>query len=493
MAATDPNADIARRTASGSLYSIGASAVTLVLGFTRATLLLRLLLPEHFGVTTLALFYLNLATQMFGFGYDNALIHRKDADDAVRGVYYTLRLGAIVLSVALLAAMLPVLRFFYPDEPLLLPVLLAYMGVLFLRGFNLTQGTILSKRLAFRELAISDVVSSAVMTVVAPTMAWLGYGAWAIVGEQLSGAIARFVMVNIIFRAWTPRLVWDRQIAGWFFSFGRKVWVSSTLVFLLDRFDDWFIGTFLGTVPLGFYSPAYEYARYPRRAIANPILSVFFPVFAQLQDDRLRLSRAFFRATSLMVRLGGLFSLLFVFTAPEFIPWLLGEKWLPMVTTFQLMIVYTFLDPLSLAANNLLTATGRPEAVMRARIVQMVVFIPAVFLLGNWLGIEGVALAADLMVLTGAALLFWQTRRVADYSSRALWLWPAVAMALTGLLVLLADPLWRPLPAVGRMLLKGALIPLPYLAVLWLMEREQLRAGRDMIWGMIRPMLKRRR
>src|SRR5690606_28345597 len=106
-------------------------------------------------------------------------------------------------------------------------------------------------------------------------------------------------------------------------------------------FDDWWVGTFLGSNPLGFYSRAYEFARYPRRAIANPVLSVFFPAFAQLQDDRERLSRAFFRPTSLMVRAGGLLSLIFVSVAPEFIRIFLGEKWIPMQLAFQLMIVYT--------------------------------------------------------------------------------------------------------------------------------------------------------
>ena len=85
--------------------------------------------------------------------------------------------------------------------------------------------------------------------------------------------------------------------------------------------------------------------------VGNPILAVFRPTYARLQDDRQRLSRAFFRATSVIIRVGGLFSLIFILTAPEFIPLILGEQWLPMLLTFQLMIIYTFLDPVSLSAS----------------------------------------------------------------------------------------------------------------------------------------------
>ena len=110
---------------------------------------------------------------------------------------------------------------------------------------------------------------------------------------------------------------------------------------------------------LGFYSKAYEFSRYSRRVVATPIISVFFPTFAAIQDDRLKLSRAFFRATSLMIRAGAFFSLLIVLLAPEIFTLFLPDVWQPMLLTFQLMMVYTLLDPITLAPHRLLLATGR--------------------------------------------------------------------------------------------------------------------------------------
>ena len=49
---------IAGKTVQGSLYSGGAAIVTFTLGFVRAVLLARLLLPEHIGVVALAFFLL---------------------------------------------------------------------------------------------------------------------------------------------------------------------------------------------------------------------------------------------------------------------------------------------------------------------------------------------------------------------------------------------------------------------------------------------------
>lgn len=486
---SNKNDDIAGQTVRGSFYSVAASGVTLSLGFVRAVLLARLLLPEHFGIATLALFFLNLTARIRGLGIDNALIHRKEVDERVLSTYFSLRLGLVFGSLGILAALIPVITRFYPDMPLLGAVLFAYIGIGVVKAFNTVQVTILNKNLAFRHLAVTDVVSSITMTVVAPFLAWQGWGVWSLVAEQFSGIFVRAVAIWVFYRAWRPRLGWDPEIVRWFWRFGVKVWLGSNLNFLLDRFDDFWIGTILGKTPLGFYSRAYEFAGYPRRAVATPVLSVFFPTFARLQDEPLRLSRAFFRVTSLMVRVGFWFSLVFILAAPEFIQLLLGERWLPMLMTFQLMIVYTLLDPLAMGASNLLMAVGYPNLIVRTRAVQFVLFVPAVVLLGDLAGIEGVAVAADLMVLSGTILLFFYSRRFVDYSMRALWLWPAVSLLVAGGAVLALTPFWGELATWSALFGKGLLITGLYWGLLWLMERDQLRSGWRMIWGLMRPRL----
>lgn len=487
--ASNGNDDIARVTVHGSLYSVASSGVTLVLGFVRAVLLARLLLPEHFGVAALALFFLNLAGQLRSFGFDNALIHKKDANEQVLSTYFTLRMGLALGTLVLLVASVPVITRFYPDMPLLGPVLLAYVGISVFKAFNAVQVTILNKQLAFRYIAITDVLSSVTMTIVAPYLAWQGWGVWSIVAEQFSGIFMRTLSIWIFYRPWRPRIGWDRDIARWFWDFGVKVWMSGNLNFLLDRFDDFWTGTFLGKTPLGYYSKAYEFAGYPRKVVANPLVSVFFPTFARLQDEPIRLARAFFRMTSLMLRFGFWFSLVFVIGAPEFIRLFIGEKWLPMVVTFQLMIVYTLFDPLVSSASSLLTAIGQPGLIVRTKLAQAFVFIPSVIAFGSFAGIEGVAIAADIMLFVGGILLFYHTRQYITYSMRALWLWPTVALVITGAVALASSSLWAMLPTWAILVSKAALITILYWSLLFASERKQLIAGFDMIWGLIRPRL----
>jgi O-antigen/teichoic acid export membrane protein len=206
--------------------------------------------------------------------------------------------------------------------------------------------------------------------------------------------------------------------------------VASNLSYLLDRFDDFWIGTVLGKVPLGLYSRAYEFAHYPRRVLANPLVTVFTPVFARLQNDRLRLSQAFFRAAYVILRSGFLVAGAFGLVMPEFIHHVIGDKWLPMLWTFRLMLVYTVLDPILLLVGGLLLAVGRPRELRNATVVQTLFFVPAV-ILGAWLGgINGVALAADGMLLIGAFWLYRPLRQAVDFSFNRLVTWPALALAV---------------------------------------------------------------
>lgn len=490
---TDKNQNIARRTASGSIYSISASIITIILGFVRTTLVLRILFPEDVGLSASALLYVNLIFLIFTFGFDAAYIHRPQVDESVRRTYFTLRFVSGLLAGLATILFIPLITNFFPEYQLLGWVMFGYTTIYILRAFTFPQVTMLNKKMAFRQLTTIDVISSILMTITAPTLAWFGWGVWSLVAEQFIGTFGRTLLIVFYYRPWSIRFGWNRELAHWFWDYGKRIWHISNLSFLINSFDDWYTVTFLGLNAAGFYAKAYEYAGYPRRVIANPLLSVFYPTFSHLQDDRPRLSRAFFRATSLMVRGGVLLSLLLIFTAPEFILLLVGEKWAPMTATFQLMIIYTLLDPLNNAAKNLLAATGHPGMVLRARIFQAIVFVPAVLLLGHYFNINGVAIAANIMILMGAIWLFAKTRVVVDYSQRALWFWPLFSMAVTAVLVLALNPLWSQVASWLAFLGKLGFITAVYGILLWLTEREQLRHGREMIWGIIAPMLTERR
>jgi len=479
--------NIAGRTISSSFYSLVAATITLSFGLIRFILLLYFLLPEDFGVVTQAMLFIALAAQLRLPGLDLAIIQRQAVDETVRRTYFSMKMGFLVVSVLLMAIAVPYIGQVYSAMPLLTGILLALLGIEIIKGLNSIQEALLRRELEFKLIAVADVTSAIAMTIITPYLAWKGYGAWSLVAEAFVGQIARGCIVWIFARIWWPKPGWNRDAAIDLWQFSSKLWGNSTLNFITDRFDDFWIGRLLGSQSLGYYSRAYEAARYPRRIIATPLVTVFYSTYARLQGDKQRLSQAFFRLTSLMVRASFGFSLIFILLAPEFI-FLLGDTWQPMLVPFQLMIVYTLLDPLSVGAGDLLIAIGRPDLPFRTKIFQVIIFIPAVILLGSWLGIVGVALAANLMVGLGAFILFRLTHRFVDYSAPRLWFWPTVALIATGTIILLLNSIWVTLTPWHALIGKLILICLVYGGLLTIVEKEEILRSYQMVWRQIRPM-----
>lgn len=475
----------------GSLIGTGASAATLILGFLRSVLLARFLAPEHFGILTLALFYIGLTAQFRALGLDRAIIHRQDATEQTLGTYFTLRVATLLGSLGLLSVVVLLLSHVYSSPLLPFGILIALAGIDLVKGLSSVQETLLSKDLAFRSLAITDIAASATMTVVGPLLAWVGWGAWALVAERASGILVRFILTWFVFGQWRPRLAWDTNVVRWLLNYGRSAWGASNLAFLLDRFDDFWIGTALGKTPLGYYSRAYEFTRYPRRVVANPLVGVFSPIFARLQADRLRLSQAFYRAAHIILRSGFLIAGAFALIMPEFINLVIGEQWAPMLLTFRLMLVYTLLDALLMLGGSLLLAIGQPQRLRHSRLIQTVFFIPAVFIGARLGGINGVALAADGMLAVGTWVLYRQLRDMVDFSLTKLSFWPLVAFIVafgTGLWLEASTLLLAPwLVATSKLGIFTGL----YLSILAVTERGDYLKGIRWLWSHARSTAKR--
>lgn len=427
----NPSSDVAAHAIRGSAFGIGSALITLTLGLVRAVLLARLLLPEHFGVAALALFFLDVAFQLQDQGLDAAMLQRQEAGDRTRSTYITLRLMLVATALALLGVFaFFAVPTFYESMTALQGVLLAFVGIGVLRGLNGIQETLLRKDLSFGRIAIANTLASICMTIVAPYLAWIGWGVWSLVAERLMGNGVRLAVLWSRSGAWQVRPAWSRSEARAQWRFGRRVWIGSLLASLLDRFDNFWVGTMLGGASLGFYTRAHEFAGYPRRVMAKPLGQVFFPTFARLQDDRERLSKAFVRVSALMIRVGGWLALVLFVTAGEWIPLLLGATWRPMTVTFQVMLVYLWMAPLLQCACQLLAAVGRTEHVLRVRLTQAVIFLPVLVALSWSHGIAGAAMAVNIMMLIGVIHAWVLARRVVDYSTVALWFRPALALAV---------------------------------------------------------------
>lgn len=402
--------------------------ITVVVGFGRSVLLARLLDVDTFGVYAGAIAVVGLSIVIATLGMPGAFLHRAPEtanEDRAAAVYLTMQvtttstwLVVMVAGIALFAT--------GPSRTALLVISVTTA----LEQIANVPTLIHVRRVVHRRLALLGTINVIVVAIVTVTMAWLGYELWALLAGEV---VTTLVLVTGLFLwrpIWRAWMTWDSTIARYYLRMGLPNMAAYLIENALQKIDDIFVRYRLGVEEMGFYSRAYTFATYPRSILAAPVASVAGGAFAELAQDRLQLSKAFFRSNALLVRAGFFLSGWLILIAPEFVTILLGDKWLPMVPIFRLLSVFALLDPLRDVLGMLFVAVGQPKRLVRYRLVQLGVLVVGLGTLGVMYGAVGVALAVDAMLIVGIGIMVVAARPWVDFSPLRLFLWPAVAVAL---------------------------------------------------------------
>lgn len=450
-----------------------------IVQFGRSILLARLIAPEIFGTYAYATSIVLFTSSLPLFGMSSALLHRapeSEGEAALRTHFTLLLIFNIVWAfvIAIVGSL-----FFDPKHTWILWIILATQ---FADNLVQTSRTYLVRRVLFRRIALIDLTSTLISTAAALILAWAGYGLWGLISTDIAAAAVVLFGYFVIRPPWKPRFGWSINVVRYLFNFGRRSFLATLIGQSLDYIDNLWTGHFLGDNALGYYSRAFTFAIYPRKVLSTPLNSVASGTYAELKSDPKRLSQAFFRVNALLIRMNFLFSGILVLIAPEFIRLVIGVKWLPMLPAFRVMLLFIMLDPIKFTIASLFSAVGKPEKVFLSRIVQFVVMGISLFIFGNLWGITGVAVAVNLMLITGIILLLKQARSYVQFSLRRLFTVPTFAFVVSIILARAAIEI----PGVRSSLLligaiKGSVFAIVYLAIIAILEKNQLPILLDML------------
>lgn len=461
---------LARRSITSAAWYGAANTAAVAVLFIRTLVLARLLPVDVFGIYAFAGSIVTVTVIFASFGMGGAFLHRvpeTEDEEKAAEVHFTLKLIFVLVWASLLST--GALLFTEGDTRITLLVLTFTTSIIEIAQ---TPRLILLRRVVHIRLAILRILTASVTTVVAVAFAWKGATLGALLATDFVN-LALTITVLFLWRpVWRPRLSWNRQTIRYYLNFGSRNFIGNALLRMTDLFDDLWTGLYLGDVALGYYSRAYRFATYPRTVLAAPITLVAGGTYAELKDNRSALSKAFFRANAFLIRSGFYLGGLLAMVAPEFIVIFLGEKWLPMLQAFRLMLIFTLLDPIKSTVAHLFVAVGRPDQIVRARLVQLVLLIAGLYFLGIRYGIAGVALAADTMLVVGIVMLLYMAKSHVDFSASILFVSPLLALvfgllATVGTVELVTNhSVWK------NLLVKTIMFSVVYWLILLVIERE---------------------
>jgi O-antigen/teichoic acid export membrane protein len=299
-------------------------------------LLARLLTPADFGIVGLALVVIGFARPFGDFGLASAIVQRRPLTDRHVRVAFTLSTLVGVSLAALLAIGAPAAAALMRD-PRLTAVLRVLSLIFATTGISVVAGGLLRRRLEFRPLVLSDLVSYiAGYGLLAPALALRGAGVWSLVAAALVQTLLSASAIVVIGRhSMRPLLARAeaRELLHYGVGSGAASWVS----YLALNADNFIVGRTLGAASLGLYARAYTLMNLPFTYTASVLSGVLFPAFAQIQNDLVRLRRAFLAMTELTALVAGGSMGTLAVAAPHIVPALFGPRWVDVVPPLQIL------------------------------------------------------------------------------------------------------------------------------------------------------------
>src|SRR5262249_17735494 len=173
-------------------------------------------------------------------------------------------------------------------------------------------------------------------------LALAGFKYWSIVLGNICASIAAVVFINIL-KPVRLRFCFDSKAASELIHFGGSLFLSGLIVFAIFNADNFIIGAIKGSSLLGYYTIAFNWGSTICGLLSGTVLSVFFPIFSRIQQDRKRIKEAYIRVLEYIAFIGVLANASLLLVSKEFLVFVLGhgtDKWIPALTALRILCIY---------------------------------------------------------------------------------------------------------------------------------------------------------
>lgn len=344
-----------------------------VLQFVRTVVLWRILSEDDFGLNGMAWLAINGMSLLQDMGFQNALVHRRtDIEKATSVTWYANVAIRLAVYGILLAAAPAVAAYF--EEPEVGPILRVAGLAIVIGAFGSANRAVLRRSFQFRRILVVDTLEVFALVASQIALALLGFGVWSLVYGTLISTTSRALM---LWRIAPIRLVkFDVQVAKEMFHFGKHMTVSTLLLWLIGNLDYLFIGKFLGTGALGFYTLAFRLAYLIAQNVARMLGAVLFPAFSEIGHDLARARSAWLRSIRYSMVLMMPMGLGMILFSQEFIATFYKPKLAIVVLPMAILTVSALVRGVGVPLGDLQKGIGKPHLLTIVALVHLVVLAP---------------------------------------------------------------------------------------------------------------------
>ena len=226
-----------------------------------------------------------------------------------------------------------------------------------------------------------------------------------LVGRLVALAIHLYFMVKVV-PSLRDHLSFNYELTKPVLHFGSWITLSNVVSPVMMNMDRFFIGSLLSVAAVTYYAAPFE-AVTKLLLLPGAVASVLFPAFAlSFAGDRDRMALLLSRGVKYVFLAVFPIVLVFIALAPELLGWWLGPVFAERSSVvLRWLAAGVFINCLVMIPSVLIHATGRPDVTAKFHLMELPLYLLAIWFLIRNYGIDGAAWAWSLRVALDSILI----------------------------------------------------------------------------------------
>lgn len=340
----------------GGLITSACQVTLFFLGILTTVVLARMLTPEHFGLIGMVTALIILIERFQDIGLGDAIIQSKELTHQQVSTLFWLTMCICIFFTILVILSAKIVAGFYNDQRLIW-ITIAFSVNFILIGSSIQHKALIRRQMRFDQQALISILSVTFSLAVGITLAWQGYGYWALVWKELARSFLSAVLAWSFCR-WRPGLPVRNAGVKPLLKFGVGITGYNIFYYLTGNLDSILLGKFFGAVPVGLYTRAKQLTAVPLSQLLEPMKNVSLPALSALQGDPAKYSNYYVKMLAVLTFTYMPLIVYIGIYAYPIVYIVLGSQWMDAVPLFRLFAISLFVSPIVTMYGMIMLSSG---------------------------------------------------------------------------------------------------------------------------------------
>ncbi|MFT2090397.1 lipopolysaccharide biosynthesis protein [Paraglaciecola sp. 2405UD69-4] len=363
------------------IFSFAEKYLRIILQLVSVTILARLITPEEYGIYTIAVVFVGIASIIKELGVNNYLIKEQDlTTDKIRSAY-----GVLIIVATFTALILFLSSSFIADfytEQTLSPILKLLAFNILIAPYGSIIQTLQRKELNFQPSFVTGLLSQLISVIMMIGLAINDFGVYTLVWGAIIQTATQALLIQFYRPKSMPALpnlkLW-KEITG----YSSFVSLNAVAGHIGHNSAELITGKFLSITDVGILNRASNTAGLFNNLFTQALGPVVTPFFAKLKAEKGDITRSFKTILQIQLSIAWPFYIVLGLFSELIIRILFGEQWLAAAPLLSLYCISRSIYFVTQLAESILMGLGEAKSIMKAglllnslRVIIALIFAP---------------------------------------------------------------------------------------------------------------------